>query len=312
ANGRDASAQYRTNHFNINEYMPPQLEEPEAWKRGDVPRETSWAVGQSQAEVSKHNHRTKTKAGYYKSVVPPCPMDKEYRRTLFMRVDDGAVLDRAEIRDWFSSFGEVAFVLDFIRKSGICYVMYYDSRCAQKALRQAGDRIMINGISIRLYPSRPRPNAVGRSPNQDDYQATVLFTLAAYNSAFQEEDTAMFLEFGDVCAIYLYKNRPNECIVEYFDVRSATKAGLTCHDREFRGVKMYTTFFWDNSVSRAHSKTGLGHGLLNDSRVLDKKGPSAGSEDAPAGFETSASQKHKQGSKHCGFKSRPLKEAASS
>ncbi|KAJ2843129.1 hypothetical protein J3B02_005364, partial [Coemansia erecta] len=98
--------------------------------------------------------------------------NKEGRRTLFMRVDSSASLDRSEIRDWFSSFGEVAFVLDLIRKSGICYVMYYDSRSAQKALRQAGDQIMINGIGIQLYPSRPRPNAVGRSPNQDDYQAT--------------------------------------------------------------------------------------------------------------------------------------------
>ncbi|KAJ2593290.1 hypothetical protein H4R99_006143 [Coemansia sp. RSA 1722] len=271
SNDRESSAQHRAGYSNSNEYIPPALENSQSWKRDSGTREEAWAADQGQSEAYKQ-HRAKTKAGYFKQIVPPCPMNKYCRRTLFMRMDKSAVIDRNEIRNWFSSFGEVSFVLDLVRKSGICYVMYYDSRCAQKALRQAGDQIMISGISIQLYPSKPRPDAYNRSPHQDDHQATVVFTLNGRNAAFHDEDKDYFSEFGGVCDFYPYKNRHNEYVVEYFDTRSASKAGLTCHDTEFRGGRMYSSFFWDGSVTNVHSKTGSSYRALSRDRLFDSNG----------------------------------------
>ncbi|KAJ2359878.1 hypothetical protein IW150_007663, partial [Coemansia sp. RSA 2607] len=106
-----------------------------------------------------------------------------------------------DISDWFASFGEIESVINLAQK-GICYVVYYDSRYAQKALRQAGKHIMINGCHIGIFPSKHRPGAVGRSPSWEDKQGTVLFTLVGEDAAMDESARGFFEKYGEIDGFY--------------------------------------------------------------------------------------------------------------
>ncbi|KAI7827836.1 hypothetical protein BX661DRAFT_182573 [Kickxella alabastrina] len=166
-----------------------------------------------------------SKFGRFKGVIPFAQMDDCVRRTLFLRAPHDSPVSASDLRDWFSAFGEIADVLCLINRTGIGYVMFYDSRCAQQALKQAGEQIIINGASIDVQSSRPRPDALGRAPQKTDYQGTVLFSLVGSQAGIKESDRAIFEKIGDICAFYPYQNDPSQWVVEYFDCRAAFEAG---------------------------------------------------------------------------------------
>ncbi|KAJ1733251.1 hypothetical protein LPJ72_002963 [Coemansia sp. Benny D160-2] len=133
-------------------------------------------------------------AGRYKRNIPIAPKDKDVNRTIFMRASSETVVHSDDIAEWFSRFGEVADVCNLIGRSGICYVMFYDSRCVQQVLKSAGSHIRISGVHLSLQPSRHRPDAIGRRPNPEDYQASVLLSLEGSKTmqGFTESDRAQF------------------------------------------------------------------------------------------------------------------------
>ncbi|KAJ2645615.1 hypothetical protein GGH99_008214, partial [Coemansia sp. RSA 1285] len=120
----------------------------------------------------------------------------DVNRTIFMRASSETVVHSDDIAEWFSRFGEVADVCNLIGRSGICYVMFYDSRCVQQVLKSAGSHIRISGVHLSLQPSRHRPDAIGRRPNPEDYQASVLLSLEGSKTmqGFTESDRAQFEE----------------------------------------------------------------------------------------------------------------------
>ncbi|KAJ2517483.1 hypothetical protein H4217_003937 [Coemansia sp. RSA 1939] len=149
-------------------------------------------------------------AGRYKRNIPIAPKDKDVNRTIFMRAPSETVVHSDDIAEWFSRFGEVADVCNLIGRSGICYVMFYDSRCVQQVLKSAGSHIRISGVHLSLQPSRHRPDAIGRRPNPEDYQASVLLSLEGSKTmhGFTESDRAQFEEDQGVYEGY----RPQKCI----------------------------------------------------------------------------------------------------
>ncbi|KAJ1723264.1 hypothetical protein LPJ53_002362 [Coemansia erecta] len=227
------------------DYQPPSMAISHGWesklgshKNSDVERYTA-----------DPHYATEQQAGYYRQSIPAVDPMSNILRTLFLRIPTNPTVSRKDIHDWFAAFGEVENVLNICLK-GICYVMYYDSRCAQKALRQAGKHVMINGCHIGVFPSKHRPGSAKRSPTWDDHQATVLFTLVGENAAMDESARVFFEKYGEIDGFFPFENRENEWVAEYFDIRAAADAISKCHDTEFRGGSLYTTLLWDGSVAR--------------------------------------------------------------
>ncbi|KAJ2559389.1 hypothetical protein EV175_000362 [Coemansia sp. RSA 1933] len=196
-------------------------------------------------------------AGRHKRDIPIAPRDKDVRRTVFMRTITESNIYSDVIKQWFSEFGEVADVCNLTGRSGICYVMFYDSRCAQSVLERAGGYISIGNANLTLQPSRHRPDAIGRNPNPDDYQGSVLLSIEGSHvlRGFAESDMKKFEEYGEVCDFYSYDGLQNEWIVEYYDVRAAHEAILACHGMPFLGGTMNRGGYAPEAVA-AHVRSG--------------------------------------------------------
>ncbi|KAJ2779589.1 hypothetical protein GGI15_003832 [Coemansia interrupta] len=244
---------HRSEEAVLREYQSSSMDTFHGWKSNLGPPKNR--------EVEQHHtnapHATKRQAGYYRPDIPVINAHMPLLRTLFLRVPNNSTVSRNDIYDWFAAFGEVEGVLNFIQK-GICYVMYYDSRCAQKARRQAGKHIMINGCPIGVSPSKPRPGSAERSPDREDQQATVLFTLVGENASMDESARSFFEKFGEINGFFPIENRENEWVAEYFDTRAAADAIYSCHNIGFRGGSLYTTLLWDGSVVRSAAPATAG------------------------------------------------------
>ncbi|KAJ2473555.1 hypothetical protein GGI02_000775 [Coemansia sp. RSA 2322] len=187
--------------------------------------------------------------GGFKSDIPKVPNRINLRRTAFVRVPYNAYgITGVEIRNRLAEFGEVVDTLDLIPKNSVCYVMFYDSRAAAKAIAELQDDFCINGERLKVFESRHRPDSLNRSPRISDYQGTILVTLVGAKRGFEESDRAHFERFGEVGRFFPYYSSPSEWVVEYYDCRAARDAAMDCHGQPACQGTMYTTFLWDDSV----------------------------------------------------------------
>ncbi|KAJ2105225.1 hypothetical protein IW146_008322 [Coemansia sp. RSA 922] len=226
------------------EYEPSYANEP-APRRPISPVSTS------------HHHRQKNRAftgnidrpGYYKEDIPSAPRRFNVRRTVFMRIPYHGTNVSGSLKSKLAKFGEIADKLE-LHSKGVCYVMFFDSRDAANAINALKGNFFIGDDPIDVVESRHRPDAFTRSPQQTDYQATLLVSLVGAIRGFEAADRVLFEKYGDVCAFFPYQNSEVEWVVEYYDCRSAKEAALNCHGQStFKGT-MYTTFLWDDSVPR--------------------------------------------------------------
>ncbi|KAJ1934993.1 hypothetical protein EC988_008626, partial [Linderina pennispora] len=187
--------------------------------------------------------------GKYRLEVPPPPKHGVVSRTLFISVPQDTIISGSDIHDHFAKYGEIADIFDAsIRQKGICYVSYYDSRCALEALKENYNTIRIGHATVTVVPSDLRPGSDKRCPAANDRQATVLFSLVSPKESFQDKDKAYFERFGNVVSFFPYRGRQFEYVVEYYDSRSAYHAAMSCNRLQFHGGTMHTTFLWDGST----------------------------------------------------------------
>ncbi|KAJ2824134.1 hypothetical protein FBU31_004073 [Coemansia sp. 'formosensis'] len=162
-------------------------------------------------------------------------------------------------------------MLELPNKS-VCYVMFYDSRDAANAINVLKNDFYIGDAHINIVESRHRPTAFTRSPQQTDYQASVLVSLVGAKRGFEDSDRVHFERYGEICAFYPYHGSDTEWVIEYYDCRAARDAALNCHGQAACKGTMYTTFLWDDSVPRPESSSEpslkkFRSEAANDSRV---------------------------------------------
>ncbi|KAJ2780301.1 hypothetical protein H4R18_003537 [Coemansia javaensis] len=257
----------RTEYRSSAGYRSAQWDNSDIGKRGDAQRYGSGhhhhqrrrpldspGGGSGDAE---HGATAVRGPGKYRADIPLMSEDR-VRRTLFIRTQHGVSADGREIGDWLSRYGEVADVCDLIERSRVCYVMYFDSRCADTALDHAYEFSEVHSGALRLERSRRRPDAVGRLPHYNDYQATVLVTLEGAAQGFRPSDRAEFEQFGDVRGFFPFQESPVEWVVDYYDCRAAKDAAMAFHNAPFNGGTAHTTFLWDGSAGSSGSTTRSG------------------------------------------------------
>ncbi|KAJ2801526.1 hypothetical protein H4S07_004912, partial [Coemansia furcata] len=208
---------------------------------------------QQQQQQSRSIGNT-DRPGYYQVDIPSAPRMFNVRRTVFMRIPYKAASVSGSIRSKLSKFGEIADMLELPNKS-VCYVMFYDSRDAANAINVLKNDFYIGDAHINIVESRHRPTAFTRSPQQTDYQASVLVSLVGAKRGFEDSDRVHFERYGEICAFYPYYGSDTEWVIEYYDCRAARDAALNCHGQAACKGTMYTTFLWDDSVPRPESSS---------------------------------------------------------
>ncbi|KAJ2799707.1 hypothetical protein H4R20_004328 [Coemansia guatemalensis] len=146
----------------------------------------------------------------------------------------------------------VADVANLLASKKICYVAFYDSRSARKAMLYLDKHLAIDRTVLILKESYHRPDAMGRPPKEDDYQGTVLISLTKTQHTLSNADRVHFEKYGDVCQFYPYHGQQNEWVVEYYDTRAAARAAFSCHGLPYLEGVMYTTFLWDKVADDDH------------------------------------------------------------
>ncbi|KAJ2861084.1 hypothetical protein GGH94_005121 [Coemansia aciculifera] len=224
--------------------------EPSSYANEPAPRRPISQASTSNYQQQKIRSTGNTdRPGYYKEDIPSAPRRFNVRRTVFMRIPYQAVNVSGSIRSKLAKFGEIADKLE-LHSKGVCYVMFYDSRDAANAINVLKGNFYIGDNPVAIVESRHRPDAFTRSPQQTDYQATMLVSLVGAKRGFEAADRVLFEKYGEVCAFYPYLNSETEWVVEYYDSRSAKEAALNCHGQDACKGTMYTTFLWDDSVPR--------------------------------------------------------------
>ncbi|KAJ2880561.1 hypothetical protein H4R27_004649 [Coemansia aciculifera] len=224
--------------------------EPSSYANEPAPRRPISQDSTSNYQQQKSRSTGNTdRPGYYKEDIPSAPRRFNVRRTVFMRIPYQAVNVSGSIRSKLAKFGEIADKLE-LHSKGVCYVMFYDSRDAANAINVLKGNFYIGDNPVAIVESRHRPDAFTRSPQQTDYQATMLVSLVGAKRGFEAADRVLFEKYGEVCAFYPYLNSETEWVVEYYDSRSAKEAALNCHGQDACKGTMYTTFLWDDSVPR--------------------------------------------------------------
>lgn len=193
--------------------------------------------------------------GIYHSTIPSAPMNGCMRRSLFLRTSYKNHMDSRKIEDYFSEFGSVAEVLNFTSKNGVCYVVYFDWRDAQNAFDLVDKIVVIGGQRAEVMPSKLRPDAQGRSPYKNDHQATVLLSLVgcSHSEGFTDSGKSQLESYGELADFY--QAGSTEWVAEFYDIRAAKEAAMTCHGMILNGGAVYTTFLWDGSVPKIETRS---------------------------------------------------------
>ncbi|KAJ1936820.1 hypothetical protein FBU59_004937, partial [Linderina macrospora] len=174
--------------------------------------------------------------GHYRLEIPSPPSSAVVSRTLFISVPPDAIISGREIYDHFSKYGEIADIFDTaITVKGICYVSFYDSRCALNALKENYNATRIGTATVKVVPSDLRPGFERRGPSSNDRQATVLFSLVSPKDTFRDNDRAYFERFGAIVTFLPYRGRQFEYTAEFYDSRAAYRAAMSCDGQQFHG-----------------------------------------------------------------------------
>ncbi|KAJ2077638.1 hypothetical protein H4R24_005017 [Coemansia sp. RSA 988] len=242
--------------------------------REDLQTERCAATTKGHSSISHKRCKVfhNTKPGRYRKDTPSAPRGNVLR-TLFMQMKHGCFTSTYAIGACFSTFGEVADVVNLLASKRICYVSFFDSRSARQAMLQLDKHLVIDGTEFILKESYHRPDVMGRLPMEDDYQGTVLVSLTSTKRTLSNSDRAHFEEYGEVCQFYPYKEQQNEWVVEYYDIRAAKRAAYSNHGLPYLKGIMYTTFLWDEVVDADHHDVHKPHSMNrgNDSNKCYSK-----------------------------------------
>lgn len=120
-------------------------------------------------------------------------------------------VDLKSFYEFVSTFGQISLYQESIKKNGLCFVCYYDSRCARKALSSINsnsDKMSANYSWIDTFPIQKLSSSLLVSCNKD---------LIDFG-----EFTQFFSQYGDIKNISINDDNVSAKLV-YYDIKSSIK-----------------------------------------------------------------------------------------
>lgn len=159
------------------------------------------------------------------------PLGEHPSRTLFVRNINSNV-EEEELRQIFSSFGDIRSMYTACKHRGFVMISYYDIRSSRAAMRTLQGHLL-RRRKLDIHYSIPKENPSDRDVNQG--------TLVVFNldpSVSNEQLRQLFSTCGEVREIRETPHKKHHKFVEYFDVRDAQNALRILNRAEIAGKRI--------------------------------------------------------------------------
>ncbi|EIM88137.1 uncharacterized protein STEHIDRAFT_130101 [Stereum hirsutum FP-91666 SS1] len=181
-------------------------------------------------------------------------------RTLFIR-NIKYETNSDEVRRQFEEHGQIKTFFDLIANRGMVFVTFYDLRAAERA-RERLQGSEISGRPIDVHYSLPRDDSQKGGTQNQEMQGALLVTLRNSPSGQpidEGEVRRKFQQFGDVKSVRPAGDRPDQCYVEFFDIRSAEEAYGRLRHQSLQDGTVDIMLAWDETANPVpHSGGGGG------------------------------------------------------
>ncbi|ODN79511.1 hypothetical protein L202_03477 [Cryptococcus amylolentus CBS 6039] len=163
-------------------------------------------------------------------------------RTLFVRsihFDS----DPEDLREQFEAYGPIQNFFEMVKKRGMIFVTFFDSRAAERA-RDGMHGMKVNRRPIDVHYSLPRPEEIATACSADKNQGSILIVAHPPRPLNLSDVRRMAERYGDIKDVER-GHRPSEVVVEYFDSRGAILLQQQMNRQVFMGIELELRHIWD-------------------------------------------------------------------